>query len=57
MKLTFEKLLERAKNYQMTEEEKEKQRISFAFGNASISNPNITREMVIEEARKLRQAH
>jgi hypothetical protein len=37
----------------MTDEQKEDQRRSFAHGNAAISNPNITREMVNEAAKKI----
>lgn len=42
------KLIEDAKKRVMTEEERRAQRISFAYGNAKIENPNITRNMVIE---------
>lgn len=37
----------------MTDEEREQQRISFAFGNAKLHNPDITREMVAEQSRLL----
>lgn len=37
----------------MTDAEKEAQRRSFAYGNVAIENPNVTREMVDEEAEKL----
>lgn len=36
--------------YVMTPAEREAQRRSFAFGNAAIDNPNVTREMVNEIA-------
>jgi hypothetical protein len=42
-----------------TEHDKEMrrlQRISFAYGNAAIDNPDITREMVEEQARILDNA-
>lgn len=46
-------LLKKAKNHKMTPEEKRLQRISFAYGNASLDNPNITREMVEEADKEL----
>lgn len=33
---------------------KENQAISFAYGNAKLSNPNVTRSMVVDEADKLK---
>jgi hypothetical protein len=42
----LQELLEAAKKIEMTAEEKDEQRRSFVFGNASIENPLITREMV-----------
>ena len=40
-------LIEQARNLPpMTPEEQRMQAISFAFGNASLDNPNVTREMV-----------
>lgn len=47
------KLLKAAEKVEMSPEEKEAQRRSFAYGNAHLSNPNVTREMVDEEAEKL----
>ena len=49
----LKELLEQCKNHKMTPEERRLQRISFAYGNASIENPNITREMVEEEDKEL----
>ena len=46
MSTELEKLLELAKRVQMTPEEKEKQRRSFAYGNARIENERITREAI-----------
>jgi hypothetical protein len=51
----LEKLLEKAKAGEMTAEEKEAQRRSFAYGNAKIENERITRETVDKEAEKLEQ--
>lgn len=42
----LQELLEEARKVVMTPEEKEEQRRSFAYGNTSIENPLITREMV-----------
>lgn len=39
----------------MTPEAKACQRISFAYGNANISNPNVTREMVERAAEKMKE--
>lgn len=39
-------LIEWARNYEMTPEEQEEQRRSFAYGNAAIDNPDVTRELV-----------
>jgi len=49
------KLLEMAKSVEMTREEKEEQRQSFAYGNANIENERITRETVQREAAQLEQ--
>ena len=49
----LEELLKQAKNHKMTPEERRLQRISFAYGNAVIDNPNVTREMVEEIDREL----
>jgi hypothetical protein len=53
MKMTemkVQRLLETARDVVLTPEEKEQQRRSFAYGNVSIENPRITREMVDREA-------
>ncbi len=42
-----------ARRGRMQAEEREAQRRSFAFGNASLSNPNVTREVVDEAAEKI----
>lgn len=46
-------LLEAARLAVLTEEEKEEQRRSFAFGNTSIENPRITREMIDRAADEI----
>ena len=38
----------------MKQEDAEAQRQSFAYGNAKMHNPNITREMIAQEAEKLK---
>jgi hypothetical protein len=50
----LEKLLVAARQHVMTEEEYREQRISFAYGNLAIDNPEITKEMVREAADHLR---
>ena len=46
-------LLEKTKHTQMTLEEKEEQRRSFAYGNSKIENDRITRETINREAEAL----
>jgi len=53
----LEKLLEAARRVRMTREQAEEQRRSFAYGNAGLENDLITREMVDEQADKLKAAH
>lgn len=50
-----ESILESAKKIVMTTDEKEAQRRSFAYGNTSIENPRITREMIDQAADALSQ--
>lgn len=38
---------------EMTPEQREAQRRSFAYGNANLSNPNITREMIDKVADRM----
>ena len=49
-------LLELARAHQMTPEEREEQRRSFAYGNTKIENDRITREMVNERAEALKRS-
>ena len=53
--MTLDQLLEAAREHVITPEELEAQRRSFAFGNANIDNPNVTREMVDRAAERLKQ--
>lgn len=46
-------LLEKARSIQMTPEQREEQRRSFAYGNSKIENDRITRETVDREAESL----
>ena len=46
-------LVERARRIQMTPAEREEQRRSFAYGNANIENPSVTREVVEKAAAEL----
>jgi hypothetical protein len=48
-------LLEAAKNLDVSAEQKEEQRRSFAFGNTNIENPLITRRTVDQEAEALKE--
>lgn len=49
----LEKLIELYKRHVMTAAELEAQRRSFAYGNMSIENPRITRQLIDEVAEKL----
>jgi hypothetical protein len=51
----LQELLEAAKTIVVSEEQKEEQRRSFAFGNTNIENPRITRETVDKEAEALKR--
>lgn len=51
----LEKLLVAAKQHALTPTEKEEQRRSFAYGNTKIENARITREMVDQEAERLKE--
>jgi len=46
-------LLELARHKPVSQEERDTQRLSFAYGNAKLSNPRITRESIKEAAEKL----
>lgn len=46
-------LMEAAKRYTPSKQEREEQRRSFAYGNTAFENSLITRQMVDEEAEKL----
>lgn len=47
------KLIELARNYKMSPEEREEQRRSFAYGNAHLHDPSVTREDIDLAADKL----
>ena len=50
------KLLLAARAHPMTPEQRETQRRSFAFGNASLENPRVTRELVDRVADEMARA-
>ncbi len=47
---TLTRMLKKAGKYSMSDSEREEQRRSFAYGNAVIDNPHVTRAMVDEAA-------
>ncbi len=47
------RLLEKARQVEMSSDQKEEQRRSFAFGNANIENANVTRETVDRAAASI----
>jgi hypothetical protein len=50
----LQELLDAAKSVVMSPEQKEEQRRSFAFGNANIENPRVTRETVNKAAEAMK---
>ncbi len=48
-------LIEKARHVEMTPEQVEEQRISFAFGNTNLENAEITREDVIRSSEILKE--
>jgi uncharacterized protein (DUF1778 family) len=52
----LEALVEAARRVIMTPEEQEAQRRSFAYGNAHLDNPRVTREMIDEAAERIATA-
>jgi len=50
----LKKVLEKSRQTQVTEEELQDQRISFAFGNAPVNAKNITKDSVRQTSKKLR---
>lgn len=52
----IEEMIERAKNAAVTADEKERQRLSFAYGNAKTENDLVTWEMVEQAALKHKKA-
>ncbi len=51
----LEFLINTARTVALTNEEKEQQRRSFAYGNANIENSRVTREMVDRQAEELKK--
>jgi hypothetical protein len=51
----LDRLIELARNVSMSASDNETQRRSFAYGNAAFENPRITKEMVDQEAEKLKK--
>jgi hypothetical protein len=52
----LDKLLERARGIPVSEEDRERQRRSFAYGNTHIENERITRKTIDEAAEALAKA-
>jgi Fic family protein len=51
----LERLIAAAKKVNMTDNEKEQQRLSFAYGSAKIENEDITKDMIKHAAEKLQK--
>ncbi len=49
-------LIEAAKSVEMTRQDIERQRESFAYGNTNIENRRITKKTIAEAANKLRES-
>ena len=50
---SLEELIEQAKKITMSPAENAEQRRSFAFGNSAFENDRITKEMILDEDKKL----
>lgn len=50
---SLDRLIEAARKIEMSDEDREEQRRSFAFGNANIENPRVTRELVDQVADRM----
>jgi hypothetical protein len=50
-------LLQKARESQVSETDRETQRVSFAYGNSNFENENITRDTVVRESERLKQSH
>ena len=50
----LKKVLETSRGKQVTEEELQEQRISFAYGNVALENPAVTRESVRQVSAQMR---
>lgn len=50
----LKKVLETSRSKQVTEDELQEQRVSFAFGNAPASAKNITKDSVRQTSKKVR---
>ena len=48
------RLIDAARRHPFSEEEKEAQRRSFAYGNAKIENDRVTWEMIVEADEKIK---
>lgn len=55
MKADLKKLVEKARNSQMTAADREAQRVSFVYGNTRFENEHMTRETVIRASQKLKE--
>lgn len=51
----IEFLIEKSKGYTQSREQEERQRRSFAYGNAKIENDRVTREMIDEAAERIKR--
>lgn len=54
MNKTIRPLLDVAQKVNMTADQQERQRRSFAYGNTAIENDRITREMISDQADQIR---
>jgi hypothetical protein len=55
MSTDLDELLELARHQPVSQEERHAQRLSFAYGNARLSDPRITRDSIREAAEKIDQ--
>lgn len=53
---TVQELIEMAKKHEMTEEEREQQRISFVYGNLKLDDCEVTRYDVEKASQKIKES-
>lgn len=53
----LQRLLDEARKHEVTEDELREQRISFAYGNLALHDPNVTKDDIRRTAQHIRLLH